>query len=194
MRCRSLGTARCRSPTRLYGSQCVEGVKLRFGRAEVRADRSKSARLADGGRRRFRATFRTREKIGGENGRSDRDTHHLRGETVLSGSPVLLQRYGLVSSLPLQMRARTSHDRYHYSWAHPAILPYIGTCTTSHVALAVSPPSSHPPLGNPFSRHAGCVTLVSSSCSLSLSSLALIWRVAYRMKVRVTIADDATAR
>lgn len=78
-----------------------------------------------------RATFRTREKIGEENGQVNVDTHHLRGGTALSGSPILLQLNGLVSSLPFQMRAGTSHDRYHHSWAHPAILSYIKTCTTS---------------------------------------------------------------
>lgn len=117
-------------------------------RAGVRADRSKSARLADGGRRRVRVA----RKSGVKNGRGDVDTHHLRGGTALSGSPVLLQWNGLVSPLPLLMRARTSHGRYHHSWAHPAILPYIKTCTTSHVARRAGacrrrlPPFCPPPV------------------------------------------------
>lgn len=71
-------------------------------------------------------------------------THHLTGDTIHQAPPVLLQLQGLVLLLLLQMRTGTSYDRYHHSWAHPAILPYNETCTTARwrVFPFVPPPRS----------------------------------------------------
>lgn len=113
---------------------CFGTTKAPFegGSAAPRGRAGRSFKIGAPSRRRS-APARAK-KTGVKNGRDDVDTHHLRGGTIRSGSPVLLQRNGLVSSLPLLMRARTSHGRYHHSWAHPAILPYIKTCTTSHTS------------------------------------------------------------
>lgn len=89
-----------------------------------------------------------------KHGRVDVDTHHLGGGTALSQSPILQQLNGLVSSLLLQMRAGPSHDRYHHSWAHPAILSYIKTCTTSRWRVLPSSPPLPPSHQPPFRRAA----------------------------------------
>jgi len=65
-----------------------------------------------------------------EKDKQSRDTHHLTGGTIQLVSPVLLQLNRLVSLLLLQMRMRTSYDRYYHSWAHPAILPSTKARTT----------------------------------------------------------------
>ena len=157
--------------------------KLRFGAAEeVLRDpdgRRHISRRADpivqigAPSRRRTAPVRAKKNKGRENSRVEVDTHHLGGWTALLRSLILLQLNGLVSSLLLQMRAGTSHDCYHYSWPHPAILPYITTCTTSRWRIT---PSSSPPPSPPFSSRRRSRNVRISPCRsrrLSLPSLLL---------------------